>query len=74
MGSSPEFGAGGQRGAGEAGGERWADELVTKLRGSTRRDEAGRRLALQPLHPYHFRELTAPQRRGVYEWAAPGSW
>ena len=50
----------------------WADDLVTALRLSPRRDEAGRRLALQPLHPYHFEGLTVAQRRRVYDWLMEG--
>ena len=50
----------------------WADKLITALRMSPRRDEAGRRLALQPLHPYHFEGLTVAQRRRVYDWLMEG--
>ena len=50
----------------------WADDLVTALRLSPRREEAGKRLALQPLHPYHFEGLTAAQRRRVYDWLLEG--
>ena len=50
----------------------WADDLVTALRLSPRREEAGKRLALQLLHPYHFEGLTAAQRRRVYDWLLEG--
>ena len=62
----------GDRSGPERVAREWADKVVTALRLSPRRDEVGTRLALQPLHPYHFEGLTGAQRRRVYEWLLQG--
>ena len=52
----------------QAAAEGWADDLLGSLRSSERRDEAGKRIALQPLEPKHFTSLDRRQRQQVYEW------
>ena len=46
----------------------WARKMIQTLRTHQRRDEAGRLVALQPLHPDKFPMLDARQRRRIYEW------
>ena len=48
--------------------EAWAADLLRSLRSSERRDDAGKRIALQPLEPKDFTSLDRRQRQQVYEW------